>query len=77
MAWNGTRVKRLPSIKVPTLVLVGKDDLLTPPTFARAVASKIPKARLVVIPGSHGFFIEQADLFNRTVVRFLKSVHSK
>jgi len=31
----------------------------------------------VVLPGGHGFFLEQADAFNRAVLRFLKSVRSK
>lgn len=77
MAWNGTRVAKLGSIRVPTLVLVGRDDILTPPAFSKALAKKIRGARLAVLPGGHGFFIEQADLFNRTVLRFLKSVRSK
>lgn len=77
LAWNGTRVRRLGSIRVPTLVLVGKDDILTPPAFSKLLAKKIPRARLVVLAGGHGFFLEQADLFNRTVLRFLKSVRSK
>jgi pimeloyl-ACP methyl ester carboxylesterase len=50
---------------------------LTPPAFARALAKKLPRARLIVLPGGHGFFLEQAELFNRTVLRFLKSVRSK
>jgi pimeloyl-ACP methyl ester carboxylesterase len=77
LAWNGTRAKRLGDIKAPTLVLVGKDDILTPPSFAKEVAKGIKKSRLVVLPGGHGFFLEEADLFNRTIVRFLKSVRSK
>jgi pimeloyl-ACP methyl ester carboxylesterase len=77
MAWNGTRAKKLGSIRVPTLVLVGRDDILTPPAFARQVANAIPRARLSVLPGGHGFFLEHADVFNRAVVRFLKSVRGK
>ena len=77
LAWNGTRVKRLGSIRVPTLVLVGKDDILTPPAFSKLLAKKIPRARLVVLAGGHGFFLEQADLFNRAVLNFLKSVRAK
>ncbi|HEV8473474.1 MAG TPA: alpha/beta fold hydrolase [Methylomirabilota bacterium] len=77
MAWNGTRTKKLASIRVPTLVLVGRDDILTPPAFSRQVATAIRRARLSVLPGGHGLFLEQADLFNRTVLRFLKSVRSK
>ena len=77
MAWNGTRLKKLDSIRVPTLVLVGKDDILTPPAFARQVAKAIRRARLVVMPGGHGFFLEHADQFNRVLMRFPKSVRSK
>jgi pimeloyl-ACP methyl ester carboxylesterase len=77
LAWNGTRLKRLGAIRVPTLVLVGKDDILTPPAFSRDLARRIRRARLSVLPGGHGFFIEHADLFNRAVIRFLKSVRSK
>src|SRR5438552_1811345 len=77
LAWNGTRVKRLGSIRVPALVLVGKDDILTPPAFSTFLATKLPRARRVVLPGGHGFFLEQADAFNRAVLRFLKSVRSR
>lgn len=78
LAWNGTRVKRLRSIRVPALVLVGRDDILTPPTFARALARALGRrARLAVLPGGHAFYLEEADVFNRTVIKFLKSVRSK
>ena len=77
LAWNGTRVKALRGLRVPTLVLVGKDDILTPPEFSRALAMLIPRARLSVLPGGHLFFIEHADAFNRAVIRFLRSVRGK
>src|SRR5262245_58894087 len=77
LAWNGTRTSRLGALRVPTLVLVGKDDILTPPAFSRALARKIRGARLRVLPGGHAFYVEEADVFNRTVIRFLKSVRSK
>lgn len=37
---------------LPTLVLVGEEDALTPPDAARRMATLIPAARLVVIPGA-------------------------
>ncbi|PYN59828.1 MAG: alpha/beta hydrolase [Candidatus Rokuibacteriota bacterium] len=77
LAWNGTRASRLSAIRVPTLVMVGKDDILTPPAFSRALAKRIRRARLVVLPGGHGFFLESADQVNRTILRFLKGVRSK
>lgn len=42
----------LPGIAVPTLVLVGEKDVLTPPELAREMADAIPHATLVEIAGS-------------------------
>lgn len=77
LAWNGTRVKRLPAIKAPTLVVAGKDDILTPPEFSRTVARLIRRARLVVLPGGHALYLEQPERVNRTLLRFLKSVRAR
>jgi 3-oxoadipate enol-lactonase len=77
LAWNGTRVKHLGAIRVPTLVMVGRDDILTPPAFSKALARRIRRARLSVLGGAHAFFLEEADAFNRTVLRFLKGVRAK
>jgi len=41
----------LPRIKNPTLVVVGSLDAATPPALARELASGIPGARLVELPG--------------------------
>jgi pimeloyl-ACP methyl ester carboxylesterase len=76
LAWNGSRTNRLDAIKVPALVLVGQDDILTPPEFSRALARLIRRSRLRVLAGGHAFYIEEADAFNRAVIRFLKGVRS-
>jgi len=76
-AWNGTRVARLGTIRVPTLVVAGKDDVLTPPEFARALARLIRRAHLSLVPGGHSLILEQADAFNRALVRFLRGVRSR
>jgi pimeloyl-ACP methyl ester carboxylesterase len=41
----------LPAVRVPTLVLRGAKDTVVSPEVARYVASRIPTARLVEIPG--------------------------
>lgn len=41
----------LPSITVPTVVVAGGCDLLTPPTAARNLADSIPRAALTVVEG--------------------------
>jgi 3-oxoadipate enol-lactonase len=70
-------VGRLGAIKVPTLIVAGKDDIFTPPDFSRALAKLIRRARLSLLPGGHSVILEQADTFNRALIRFLKSVRSK
>ncbi|MBO1075623.1 alpha/beta fold hydrolase [Roseomonas marmotae] len=40
----------LPRITVPTLVVVGEQDVLTPPELSEEMAAAIPNARLVRIP---------------------------
>jgi pimeloyl-ACP methyl ester carboxylesterase len=65
---------RLSGIRAPTLVIVGEQDLLTPPWIAREVAAAIPGAQLEIIAGegaSHVVPIERPDEFNRLVMRFL------
>ena len=65
---------RLAAITAPTLVIVGEQDLLTPPWIVREVAEAITGARLEVIPGdgsSHLVAIERPDDFNRLVSSFL------
>jgi 3-oxoadipate enol-lactonase len=42
----------LPSLGVPTLVVVGAEDTLTPPADSEAMASAIPGARPATIPGA-------------------------
>ena len=54
-------VERLPEIEVPTLVLVGNQDILTPRGDSEELADRIPTAELVVISGAaHGFMVEHA-----------------
>lgn len=63
---------RLHRVQVPTLVLVGDQDILTPPWSARELASTIPGAALKIIEGGgHGFSFEIPDEFNRAVLEFL------
>ena len=63
----------LPSIKVPTLVVVGNQDILTPRGDSEELAELIPGAELVVIAGAaHGLMVEHASTFNRVVLDFLR-----
>lgn len=66
---------RLGGITAPTLVVVGEQDLLTPPWQSRAVADAVPGARFELVTGpgsSHGLHIERPDDLVKLVVDFLQ-----
>jgi 3-oxoadipate enol-lactonase len=57
---------------VPTLLLVGEEDVLTPPRAMASVAARIPHARFVTVPqAGHSVYFERAGEFNRLVGAFL------
>ena len=65
---------KLPEIKIPTLILVGKDDELTPLTMAEELGSEIPNAKLKVFEqGGHGLYWEIPALFNKAVLDFVNA----
>lgn len=58
---------------LPTLVVVGEEDVVTPPDVARAMADAIPQARLEVIRGSgHLPPVEQPLATTRVLAEFLE-----
>jgi pimeloyl-ACP methyl ester carboxylesterase len=58
----------LPSITVPTLIVVGEEDPITPPSDAERMARAIPGARLVKLANAaHLSNVEQAAAFNDAV----------
>ena len=64
--------EQVEDIMVPTLVVVGNQDILTPRGDSEDLADRIPTAELVVISGAaHGFMIEHAGTFNRVLLDFL------
>ncbi|MCI3922803.1 alpha/beta hydrolase [Paenibacillus sp. TRM 82003] len=72
MALRPDRTASLAAIAVPTLVVVGEDDAITPPDVARKMADAIPNAELAVVPeAGHLANMERADIFNRTLVDWL------
>lgn len=46
---------------VPTAVLVGEDDQLTPPYLSKQLTELIPGARLHVLPAAHSGFVERPE----------------
>ena len=64
--------EELASITVPTLVVVGEDDALSPPDVAQEMHERIPNSELAVLPhAGHLSNLEAADEFNAAVAAFL------
>jgi 3-oxoadipate enol-lactonase len=65
---------RLPSVKLPVLVVCGADDSQTPPEGNRRIASLVPNARYEEIPDARHFVnVEKADEFNRIMLDWLQA----
>lgn len=70
--WLADQRDRAVNIQVPTLVLVGDQDLITPPELSSELVDLIPEARMEVIPGAgHISNLERPDAFNRAVEDFI------
>ena len=62
----------LRAVRVPTLVVVGEEDTLSPPADAQAMADAVEGARLVTIPeAGHLTAVEAPEAFNAAVAAFL------
>jgi non-heme chloroperoxidase len=65
----------LPHIAIPTLVIGGTGDLLTPPGYAEQIARTIPGARLELVPdGGHMLMLERTDELDDLIVDFAREV---
>jgi 3-oxoadipate enol-lactonase len=65
----------LATIDVPTLVVVGDEDAITPPKEARAMHEQIRGSRLEIIPGAgHLSNIERPAAFNAALSDFVGSL---
>ena len=66
-------MERLGEIEVPTLIIVGSADQLTPVKYARFLVEHIPDARLVVIEDAgHMVMLELPTEVEKAVQEFLK-----
>jgi aminoacrylate hydrolase len=67
------RRARLSEIRVPTLVIVAQDDIITPRFYSDELASRVPGAKLVVLEtGGHGAPGICAAAYNTAVGAFLR-----
>lgn len=67
--------KSLSRIKVPSMILVGEHDTITPPAAAQAMHEKIPNSELHLIPrAAHMSNLENPEVFNEKLLSFLRRV---
>jgi pimeloyl-ACP methyl ester carboxylesterase len=66
---------RLSSIKVPTMIVTGEYDFLTPRALQDSLRTHIPDSALVIIPRAyHAFTLEKAELAAYVMARFAEDV---
>jgi pimeloyl-ACP methyl ester carboxylesterase len=64
--------KHLKDIKIPTLVVTGRDDILIPAANSEIIAREIPGAELKIFENAgHGFFVSVRAPFVATLQEFL------
>jgi pimeloyl-ACP methyl ester carboxylesterase len=62
---------RLSDITLPTLVICGSEDQLTPPKYSRYLADQLVNAEFEEIPqGGHMLMLEQPNLFSKAIAIF-------
>ena len=64
---------KLATIRVPTLLMPGDQDLQAPPWVMRRQLAHIPSAQFIVLPeAAHSINWEQPEAFNRNVLEFIR-----
>jgi pimeloyl-ACP methyl ester carboxylesterase len=62
---------KVEAMRVPTLLITGDADLVTPPSIMRMVAQHIAGSEIVIAPeAGHSTYWEQPDIFNRALLDF-------
>jgi 3-oxoadipate enol-lactonase len=67
------RIDAVVEKRVPTMLVVGEEDVLAPPKMMEQMARRIPHARLVKVPGAgHSVYFEKPEEFNQILLGFLR-----
>lgn len=68
---------RLGEMNLPTLAIVGDQDVISPPAEMQAITAAMPNARTEVIPGAgHMTTVEQPAAVIAAILRFVKELES-
>jgi 3-oxoadipate enol-lactonase len=73
--WNWKADDKLKQISVPTLIMVGENDHITPPIFSRRLHQAIPDSKLIIVENAGHFLpMERSEFVNTQILKFLKSI---
>ena len=73
--WNWEAGEELKMINVPTLILVGDRDSLTPPQISHRLHMAIPNSELVIVKdASHYLVLEDPHRVNSEILNFLNKI---
>ena len=68
-------LEKLSTLDLPTAVIVGEEDVLTPPVHSAGMASTIPGAKLYKIPDAgHSAAIEKAQEVTDAMLDFYQNI---
>jgi 3-oxoadipate enol-lactonase len=74
---DGPQAEAFAGWQIPTLLIVGKEDVIFPPEVIAEVQKVIPGSRMEVVPGAaHSAHFEQAAVFNWLLSEMLAGVRS-
>lgn len=74
--WLADQRRRAADVDVPTLVLVGDHDLITPAELSTQLVDLVPGAQMQIIEGAgHLTNLEKPDDFNLAVEQFIERLH--
>ena len=76
--WLADQRERAAAIRIPTLVICGDEDAITPPALSKELVSLIPGSKLQILKGaSHLANLDKPAEFNRVIDDFLSAVEAE
>ncbi len=65
----------LSNLKIPTLIICGENDIMTPTKYSTYLHEKISNSKLSLIPNAgHYVFLESSNEVNKVIKEFLKKI---
>lgn len=71
------RMNEIGCIALPTLMVCGEDDALTPIKYSQYMKDRIPNSRLVIVPeAGHSVMLEKPEALNAALKSFISDLHT-